>query len=78
MTNITQIKTSQEKLILAHLRKTTGITVREAMVEYSVNSLTKQISRLRNKGHNIISTWRSHPITGQRYTRYTLLEESEV
>ena len=44
MTNITQFKTSQDKLILAHLRKTSGITVREAMVEYSVNSLTKQIS----------------------------------
>jgi len=78
MLNINQIKPSQEKLILAHLRKTSGITVREAMVEYSVNSLTKQISRLRNKGHTIISTWRRHPITGQRYTRYTLLEESEV
>jgi len=78
MTNITQFKTSQDKLILAHLRKASSITVREAMVEYSVNSLTKQISRLRSRGHNIISTWRSHPFTGQRYTRYTLLEESEV
>jgi len=54
MTNITQIKTSQDKLILAHLRKASSITVREAMVEYSVNSLTKQISRLRSRGHNII------------------------
>jgi hypothetical protein len=78
MTNITQIKMSQDKLILSHLRKASSITVREAMVEYSVNSLTKQISRLRSRGHNIISTWRRHPITGQRYTRYTLLEESEV
>ena len=72
------MKISQHKKILTHLEKTSGITVREAMAEYSIPSLTKRIQELRGQGYNIISTWKRHPITGQRYTRYTLLEKSEV
>ena len=38
-------------LILKHLRRAGSITNREAMVEYSVGSLTKEIHRLRTRGH---------------------------
>ncbi|MDB9962852.1 helix-turn-helix domain-containing protein [bacterium] len=66
---------NQHNLILKHLRKTKGLTVREAMVEYSISSLTKRIQELRNKGYDIVSTRKSHPVTGQKYVRYTLMTE---
>lgn len=67
---------TQHKLIIKHLRTTKGITVREAMIEYSISSLTKRIHELRALGYNIISTLKRHPVTGQRYVRYTLQEEA--
>jgi hypothetical protein len=59
-------------LILKHLRRAGSITNREAMVEYSVGSLTKEIHRLRTRGHKITTVNKRHPITGQRYARYVL------
>jgi hypothetical protein len=59
-------------LILKHLRRAGSITNREAMVEYSVGSLTKEIHRLRTRGHKIHTINKRHPITGQRYARYVL------
>jgi len=63
---------TQHDKIMKHLKKVGSITVREAMVEYSVSSLPKRISELRSLGHNIISTVKFHRITQQKYTRYTL------
>ncbi len=65
------MKTQHEK-ILKHLKKTKGLTVREALVEYSISSLTKRIQELRKQGHDIVSVPKRHPVTGQRYVRYTL------
>ena len=64
---------TQNQLILKHLKKTGSITQREAIVDYSIQSLTKRISELREAGHNIISHFKYHPITGQRYARYELV-----
>lgn len=66
---------TQHTKILKHLRTTKGLTVREAMIEYSISSLTKRVHELRGMGYNIESVRKSHPVTGQRYTRYFLLEE---
>lgn len=63
---------TQNQRILKHLRKAGSITVREAIVEYSIQSLTKRINELREAGHEIISNVRHHPITHQKYVRYTL------
>lgn len=63
---------TQNQIILKHLRKAGSITVREAMVEYSVASLTKRIQELREDGHDIVSTPKFHPMTQQKYVRYTL------
>lgn len=63
---------TQNDIILKHLRKAGSITVREAMVEYSIASLTKRVQELRESGHDIVSTPRFHPITKQKYVRYTL------
>ena len=66
---------NQHTKIIKHLQTTKGLTVREAMIEYSISSLTKRIHELRGMGYNIESVRKSHPVTGQRYTRYFLLEE---
>jgi len=33
------------------------------------------VQELRGKGYDIESVRKQHPVTGQRYTRYILLEE---
>ena len=65
---------TQHKMIIKHLETTNGITVREAMIEYSISSLTKRVHELRGLGYDIESVRKQHPVTGQRYTRYFLLE----
>ena len=65
---------TQHKMIIKHLETTNGITVREAMIEYSISSLTKRVHELRGMGYDIESVVKQHPVTGQRYTRYFLLE----
>ena len=69
---------TQHKMIIKHLETTNGITVREAMIEYSISSLTKRIHELRGMGYDIESVRKSHPVTGQRYTRYHLLNDGDV
>lgn len=68
--------TTQHQQIINHLRKTKGLTVREAMVDYSIQSFTKRISELRKLGYRIDGVKGQHPITGQRYTRYVLVESA--
>jgi len=65
-------KMKQHEQILTHLRKAGGLSVREALVDYSIQSFTKRISELRKLGYDIIGIPSSHPVTGQRYTRYVL------
>lgn len=63
---------TQNTLILNHLVRTGSITQREALIDYSIQSLTKRISELRGYGYKIKSEKRQHPTTGQRYVRYVL------
>ena len=66
---------TQQYNIMKHLRTAGSITVREAMIEYHISSLTKRIHELREMGIDILSTHKKHPVTGQRYVRYTLISE---
>ena len=66
---------TQHTLILKHLRATKGLTVREALIDYSIQSFTKRISELRRLGYTIAGIKGKHPVSGQRYTRYVLIEE---
>lgn len=68
-------KATQHQNIMKHLRTTNGITVREAMIEYHISSLTKRIHELRGMGIDIMSLRKSHPVTGQKYVRYMLMSE---
>ena len=70
MSNNTQLSN-----IMKHLRTAGSITVREAMIEYQISSLTKRIHELRQLGIDIMSVTKRHPVTGQRYVRYTLMSE---
>lgn len=66
---------TQHALIIKHLKSTKGLTVREALIDYSIQSFTKRISELRKAGYNIVGVQRIHPTKPQRYTRYFLVEE---
>lgn len=61
---------TQNDLILHHIDATGSISQREALIEYSVQSLTKRISELRKMGYPIRTEFKHNPITGQRYARY--------
>jgi hypothetical protein len=63
---------SQNQLILDHLNRTGSITLREALMDYSVQCLTKRIQELREAGHDIVTHFKNHPTTSQRYARYVL------
>ena len=66
---------NQHTKIIKHLQTAKGLTVREAMIEYSISSLTKRVHELREMGYDIASNPKRHPVTGQRYVRYTLTSE---
>ena len=61
---------TQNQKLIAHFKKAGSITVREALLEYSIQSLTKRIQELRDDGYNIISKVKFHPVTRQKYVRY--------
>lgn len=62
---------SQNELIVQHIRKAGSISRREAMLDYSIQNLTARINDLRKDGYKIKTKIRSHPVTGQKYARYT-------
>lgn len=63
---------TQNQKLLAHFKKAKSITVREALIEYSIQSLTKRIQELREEGYNIVSKVKYHPVTKQKYVRYVM------
>jgi len=63
---------TQNQILIAHFKKAKSISQREALVDYSIQSLTKRISELKAMGHNIQTQFKKHPVTGQRYARYVL------
>lgn len=71
-------KTTQYDMILNHLKATKGLTQREALLEYSIQSFPKRISELRKLGYTIYGIKSRHPVTGQRYTRYVWLSSEDV
>lgn len=63
---------TQNQKIINHMLKNGSITQREAILDYSIQSLTKRISELREMGFDIRKEVRQHPVTGQSYARYFL------
>lgn len=63
--------TPQAQTVLDHLLTSKTITQREAIMDHSVQSLTRRITELRDAGFDVGGGWKVHPLTGQRYMRYT-------
>lgn len=68
---------TQTTMILEHMKRTGSITMREALLDYSIQSLTKRISELRQAGYKIETEHKHHPTTGQRYARYKFFGKSK-
>lgn len=64
--------TPQAQLVLSHLRTAGSITQREAILDHSVQSLTRRITEIQDAGYRISREDKRHPVTDQRYARYTL------
>ena len=69
---MTKQLTPQANTILLHLRRAGSITQREAILDHSVQSLTRRITELNVKGYPTVREDKNHPITGQRYAKYSL------
>ena len=69
---------SQNEMILNHLQTTGSISLREAVMDYSIQSLTKRISELRKAGWKILTEEHHHPITNQKYARYVLKRKTRT
>ena len=65
-----EIIMSKTDALLQHLKANRTVSPREAMLDLNIGSHTKEIHRLRDRGHRIMQVWRKNPTTGQRYSRY--------
>lgn len=66
----------QLDIIMKHLETVGSITNREAIVEYNIMALPRRIKDLEEFGVKFSRVKKSHPVTGQRYTRYHLVSET--
>ena len=67
--------TKQLDTIMKHLQTVGSITNREAIVEYNIMSLPRRILDLKELGVQFNAVRKTHPVTGQRYVRYHLINE---
>lgn len=62
--------------ILNHMRKNGSITQREAYIDYGVQSFHRRLTELKDEGFKIKKVTKTHPTTGQSYSRYYLEEKA--
>lgn len=62
--------TPQAITVLNHILTAGSITQRAALMDHSIQCLTKRVQELRDRGFKVKTTIKKHPITGQRYARY--------
>jgi len=62
----------QAQTVYDHMFTAGSITQREAILDHSVQSLTRRITEIKDAGHVIFREDRKHPLTAQRYARYSL------
>lgn len=62
------------KTIFQHMQRAGSISAREAMNDYGVmtGSLVRRLTDMEEAGFEINRERRIHPITGKRYTRYSI------
>ncbi len=71
-----RVMATQAHKVYRHMNRTGSISAREAMDDYSMTSATlaRRICDLEEDGFKIIRTRKNHPLTGLKYTRYSLEE----
>lgn len=62
--------TPQLRKILTHVNRVGYITVRAAMMDYGIGSLSRRICDLEALGFQVTTERCRNPGTGQRYVRY--------
>ena len=65
---------NQLNTIIKHLETVGSISTLEAIIQYNIMALPRRIKDLKEKGYSLNGIRKSHPVTGQRYTRYVLAE----
>lgn len=71
-------KMTQWQRILYHLANGQRLTRQDAMLNHRIANITARIAELRQKGITIVSVWKEHPATGQRYVAYVLSKGQRV
>ncbi len=61
---------TQVEMILNHIEKNGSITQREAYLDYGIQSFHRRLSDIREMGIKLLAVQKTHPTTGQEYTRY--------
>lgn len=65
---------TQVQKIIEHMKKNGSITQREAYIDYGVQSFHRRMTDIADQGISYRQERRSHPVTGQSYTRYYLVK----
>ena len=62
------------KKVFDHIETAGSVSAREAMVDLGITSasLARRICDLEEAGYEIVRERRNHPVTNQRYTRYSI------
>ena len=69
---------TQVDKILTHMRKNGSITQREAYIDYSIQSFHRRMTEIKDAGYIVRKEQKSHPVTGQSYSRYSLDETAHA
>ncbi|WP_422048085.1 helix-turn-helix domain-containing protein [Shimia sp.] len=64
---------TQVDVLMNHMQNIGSISQREAMFEYNIQSFHRRLSDIRALGHELQAHPKTNPVTGQSYTRYTLV-----
>ena len=69
----------QSRLVYQHMKRAGSISPRDAMADHGMaaGTLARRICDIEVEGFTINRERKTHPITGNRYTRYTLAEAQE-
>ena len=62
---------TQVQKIINHIKKHGSITQRDAYIDYGVQQFSARLVDIKDMGYNIKSERRTHPTTGQQYSRYS-------
>lgn len=62
----------QGQTVVGHMLQAGSITQREAILDHSIQSLTRRISEIIDAGIDVLREDKKHPLTQQRYAKYSL------